>query len=308
MTALEAVAVYLPERRVRIGTLRERLGMTVPEMKVFERFFGLAEVPRDDGSLSDLLVRAATRLALAPEQARQIRYVLHARSVYVVTPHLVSPVHDVRTHLGLDRAVAFAVTQHACASGLLAIELADRLLAATGDPDARALIVTGEKAFTTGAMFIPRTTILGEASAACLLRADGERDRLVTYVVDMHGEYDDFGISAEMAAQYREEYPKLLAGIIQTAIERAGLNQAEVALILPHNVNTISWERMCDLVGFPLERVLLDNVARLGHCFCGDGFINYRTAVDTGRLRPGDHYLMVGVGTGATFSAMVFRH
>jgi len=53
---------------------------------------------------------------------------------------------------------------------------------------------------------------------------------------------------------------------------------------------------------------LLDNVARLGHCFCGDGFINYRTAVDTRRLRPGDHYLMVGVGTGATFSAMVFRH
>ena len=63
-----------------------------------------------------------------------------------------------------------------------------------------------------------------------------------------------------------------------------------------------------DIIGLPLERVFLDNVPVTGHCFCADPFINYRTALDLGRLRPGDHYLIAAVGLGATFSAMVFEH
>lgn len=308
MTALEAVAAYLPEHRVPIDTLRERLRMTKPEMKVFERYFGLAEVPRDEGGVLDLLLAAAARLDLTPRRLRQVRYLLWARSVYVVTPHPVNPLHELRDRLGLRHAQAFAVTQHACASGLLALDLAGRMLAADGDPDALALVLTGEKAFTRGAMFIPRTTIMGEAATACLVRLGGRRDRLLTYVVDMRGEYDTFGISDEVAAQYREAYPKLVGEIIQAAAGRAGLRLSDVTLVLPHNVNTISWHRVCDLIDLPRDKVLLENVPRIGHCFCGDGLINYRTAVDSGRLRPGDHYVMVGVGTGATFSAMVFQH
>ena len=308
MTSLESVAAYLPDRRVPIGTLREELGMTVPEMKVFERYFGLARVPRHDGTLVELLLAAATRLELTPAQTAAIRYVLYARSIYVVAPHPVNPLHEVLARLGLGHATAFAVTQHACASGLLAVDLAGRLLAADGDPDARALVLTGEHAFTQGAMLVPRTTVMGEASTACLVRPDGDRDRLIMYAVDMYGEFDDFQISDEMAAHYREVYPKVLGEIISAAIERAGLQPQEIALLLPHNVNTISWERVCDLIGFPVERVLLENVPHTGHCFCGDMFINYRTAVDSGRLRPGDHYMIIGVGTGATFAAMVFQH
>ncbi|MBB5874093.1 3-oxoacyl-[acyl-carrier-protein] synthase-3 [Allocatelliglobosispora scoriae] len=308
MTSLESVAVYLPENRVRIGTLREQLGMTVPEMKVFERYFGLAEVPRDEGDLADLLLGAITRLELTPQRAARIRYVVYARSIPVVAPYPANPLHDALARAGLGHAVAFAVTQHACAAGLLAVDLAGRLLAATGDPDARALVLTGEKAFTRGAMLVPRTSVMGEASVACVVRAGGERDRVLTYAVELRGEFDTFRISDEMAAQYREDYPKILGEVIQATIEQAGLRPEEIALILPHNVNTISWERICDLMGFPVERVLLENVPKTGHCFCGDGFLNYRTAVDSGRLRPGDHYLMIGVGTGATFAAMVLQH
>jgi 3-oxoacyl-[acyl-carrier-protein] synthase-3 len=56
------------------------------------------------------------------------------------------------------------------------------------------------------------------------------------------------------------------------------------------------------------ERLYLDNLADLGHCFGADAFLNYRSASDAGRLKPGDHYVMTAVGLGATFSAMVFEH
>jgi 3-oxoacyl-[acyl-carrier-protein] synthase-3 len=308
VTALESVAVHVPEVRVPIGSLRERLGVTAAEMRIFERFYGLAEVPQDDGDLTDLLWRAVTRLELPPERAKRIRYVLHARSINVITPYPVNPLHDITTRLGLGHAAAFSVSQHACASGLLAVDLAGRLLAAGGDPDARALVLTGEKTFTRGAMLIPRNTIFGEASAAVVVRPGGERDRLVTYAVAMRGEYDMTGISDAMAEEYREAYPGLVGETVRAAVERAGLRLADVALILPHNSNTFSWRVVCDLIDFPKDRVLLENVPVTGHVFCSSGFVNYRTAVDSGRLRPGDHYVMASVGIGATFAAMVFRH
>jgi len=77
---------------------------------------------------------------------------------------------------------------------------------------------------------------------------------------------------------------------------------------LPHNVNTVSWIRLSRALGLPVDRVLLDNVPISGHGFCADAFINYVTAVNLGRLRPGDRYLIAAVGSGATFSAMVVEH
>jgi 3-oxoacyl-[acyl-carrier-protein] synthase-3 len=80
--------------------------------------------------------------------------------------------------------------------------------------------------------------------------------------------------------------------------------------VLPHNVNLVTWQRMCTLLEFPLDRVLLDNIPATGHVFCADVFANYATARERGMLRPGDHYLAaaVGAGGGATFAAMVFEH
>jgi 3-oxoacyl-[acyl-carrier-protein] synthase III len=108
----------------------------------------------------------------------------------------------------------------------------------------------------------------------------------------------------------RPLYSLTLLGDSDVAAAQAGLGLGleDVALILPHNVNVVSWQRLCQAAGIPLQVVMLDNVARTGHCFCTDPFLNYSTAIERGVLHPGDHYLMAAVGTGATFSAMIFRH
>ncbi len=309
MTALAAVAAYLPERAVPIASLREQLGLSVAEVKVFQRYYGLDLVRRDDGgTLLDLMLAAAGRLGELSGRERRIRYVLHARTHPVVAPYPVNPLAEACRRLGLQHAVAFAVTQHACASGLLAIDLAGRLLAATGDPDALALVLTGEKTFTRGAQVIPRQTVMSEGAAACLVRYGGTRDRVLAYATAMYGQYDRLQPGSALATEFQERYPHLLAEVMLAAIADAGMVLDDLRLILPHNVNAVSWERISRIIGLPVERVLLDNVPVTGHCFCADGFINYRTAVGTGRLSPGDRYLMAAVGLGATFSAMVFEH
>ena len=67
-------------------------------------------------------------------------------------------------------------------------------------------------------------------------------------------------------------------------------------------------ERVAGLQPALGARVRLDDVPVTGHCFGADSFIGYAAARAEGRLRAGDPFLMVAVGLGATFSAMVLRY
>lgn len=312
MTALVAVSAYLPTRRVPVAELAGRLGLSQLQVDVFERFHGLSQVSVEpDGGVLDLLLAAVGRLDALRGREHLVRYVLHARSFPVVVPYPDNPVHELCRRVGLGHAVAFTVTQHACASGLLALDLAGRLLAADGRPDALALVLAGEKAFTRDAQLLPETSLFGEGASAALVGTGGERDRLLSYATDLRGGYDDEADGVEGTdLRYQREYLDALAGVLRTAVDRAGLGLDDIALVLPHNVNTVSWRRLARVLGVPIDRVLLDNVAVAGHVFCADAFLNYRTAVDRGLLRPGDRYLVAAAGAarGATFSAMVFEH
>lgn len=312
MTALAEVAAYVPASRVTIESLGPDLGLTPMQVKVFRRYHGLAEVSRDpDRSLVDLLASATDRLAALPAVRERIRYVLYARSMAVVAPYPLNPLHELTARLGLGHAVAFTVTHQACATSLQAIALAGRLLATDGDADALALVVAGEKAYTRVAQIVPETSFFAEASAACLVSHGGQRDRLLAYAAQSRGEFDP-GPAAEpdLLGRFQEASPAALAAMITAAVKEAGLRLADVSLILPHNVNKVSWRRVGRLLDYPVERVLLDNVASVGHGFCADAFINYQTAAERGLLRAGHRYVIAAAGAapGATFSAMVFEH
>ena len=341
MTALEAVSVYLPPVREPIENLAGPLGLTGMQVKLFRRFHGLGQVGRDpDVSLYGLLMKAAAGLDALRGQEHRVRYVLYARTMPVVGPYPVNPLHDVCHALGLGHALAFTVTHQSCATGLLAIDMAGRLLGGTCQagktpygrtgwggktpygtcpagktPYGRdtqeaplALVFSGEKAFTREAQVFPDTTIFGEGASACLVSAFGVRDRLLAYASIVRGEFDS--ATGENDERLQHEYRPLLAEVMRQALDEAGLTLDDIRVVLPHNVNLVTWQRMCVLLKLPLDRVLLDNIPATGHVFCADVFINYKTACERGLLQPGDHYLAaaVGAGGGATFAAMVFEH
>jgi 3-oxoacyl-[acyl-carrier-protein] synthase-3 len=315
MTALEAVSVYLPPARVPVESLAGPLGLTDMQVKLFRRFHGLREIGRDPGvSLDGLLLKAAAGLDALRGQEHRVRYVLYARAMPVVVPYPVNPLHEVCRALGLGHALAFTVTHQSCAGGLLAIDIAGRLLAGDAEPgrsgqeEPLALILTGEKAFTRDAQMFADTTIFGEGAAACLVSASGARDRMLAYASSVRGEFDS--PTGENDARLQREYRPSLAEVMHRALDEAGLTLGDIRVVLPHNVNLVTWQRMCVLLKFPRDRVVLDNIPASGHVFCADLFANYQTACERGLLEPGDRYLAaaVGAGGGATFAAMVFEH
>jgi 3-oxoacyl-[acyl-carrier-protein] synthase-3 len=309
VTAIAEVATWLPPQRVPVEDLAGPLDLSPIQVRLFRRYHELAEIRLDpDGTLLDLLAAATAGLATLPGNEHRVKYVVHARSFPVVVPYPVNPVHELCRRTGLSRALAFTVTHHACASGLLAIDVAGRLLASDPDDDALALVLAGEKTFTRDAQLVPETTLFSEGASACLVSANGPSDRLLAYAAHLRGEFDD-ELDPD-PARYQREYHHSLADVVRAALDLAGLSLDEIDLILPHNVNGLVWRRLCRRIGFPAERVLLDNVPVTGHVFCADMFLNYRTARGRGLLRPGTRYLVgaAGAGQGATFSAMIFEH
>lgn len=310
VTALEAVAVHLPHHTVPIEAVGERLGLTPRQLRLFRRFHGLDQLRLDpDGKLPDLLGAAVDALPELRGRERDIRFVIHARSMPVAVPYPLNPLHDLLHRYGLGHAQAFTVTHHACAVGLLAVDLAGRLLAGEPDPRALALVLAGEKTFTKDAQVVPETGIFAEGAAACLVSADGERDRVLSYAVRQRPEFDGrLAEDQDLLARYQREYPDVMVEAIEAALDQAGLDLSDLALLLPHNVNQASWRTIARRIGFPIGKVVLDNVTSVGHSFAADGLINLHTATTRGLLERGDRYLVAAAGIGATFSAMVVEH
>jgi 3-oxoacyl-[acyl-carrier-protein] synthase-3 len=311
MTALREVAGYLPDRRVPLEELLSDWQMPASTVEALRRSYGYSEVRRQKPgeTLLDLLLPAARGLSTLPGNESRVRYVLYARTVPVSLPHPLNPLPELCELLDLPAATAFSVGHHGCASGLLAVDIAGRLLAVDGEPDALALVVAGEQVFTLDKMLRPEAQIFGEASAACLVSADGPHDRMLSYATLQRGDLDHWATGdSDFAERFAREYKVLMGDVISTAAERAGLRVDELRLILPHNINVRSWRKVCQQLGLPTSVVLLDNVPLIGHTFAADSFLNYRTAADSGLLSPGDRYLIVSAGYGAIFSAMVLEH
>ena len=311
MTTLADVAAFLPERTVPVEEMAPELGLTPTQVRVLRRFNGLGEVRRQrpGETLADLLEGAARALPSLRGREHLVRYVIHARGVPVVVPYPVNPVHELRERLGLTGATAFTVTHHACVSGLLAIDIAGRLVARHPDPGALVLVVAGEQVFTLDERLTPDHRVFGEGAGACLVSAGGPGDAVLSFASGQRGDLDHYSEDGAAAMdRFAAEYTELLGEVMLAAVKQADLSLDDIALVLPHNVNVVSWRRVCRRVGLPVERVLLDNVPLVGHTPSADTFINHASAVALGRLAPGDRYLTAGAGFGAVFSAMVLEH
>jgi 3-oxoacyl-[acyl-carrier-protein] synthase-3 len=242
-------------------------------------------------------------------QEERVRYVVRAKGLRTTTPYPVTPVREAAEALGLRRATVFAVADHGCATGLLALNVAATLLAGDRDPDGLALVLSGDKTFTPFTQWVADVTIMAEGTAAVLVGADAGHDRILGYASRIHGRADGVvDMTPEITRFSRQIYQSALAEVVTAAVAEAGITVADIDLVLPHNVNRVSWTIAAETLGIPRDRLFLDNIAKTGHCFCADPFINYERVVQLGLLRPGDHYLMTSAGLGQTFAAMVLQH
>jgi 3-oxoacyl-[acyl-carrier-protein] synthase-3 len=83
---------------------------------------------------------------------------------------------------------------------------------------------------------------------------------------------------------------------------KAGLSLDEIDLLVPHQANSRIIESAAGHLGIPMERVMM-NVERYGNTSAASVPIALYEAAETGRLRPGDHVVVIGMGGGLTWGA-----
>ncbi|MEU2732839.1 3-oxoacyl-[acyl-carrier-protein] synthase III C-terminal domain-containing protein [Streptomyces griseoviridis] len=304
---MDAVEIFLPERETTVEERAEAFGLSPAQVHLFRSIHGLDRLRYDPGlSLYDLVLPPA-RKVLAGVDPAAIRYVVYPHAVPHAGPSTVDPVQEMLGMLGLRHATAFALTQQNCAGTVSAIDVAGRLLRADGDPEAKALILTGEKIFTRDLQIIFNSCVIGEAAGACLLSWNGSGDPVRSFAVRTFGEY---AAGVEMTPeQHRvagEQRPAVMAELIEEAVEAAGCTFDDIDIVIPTHPNRTFWGQIAQDLRWPPGKLFLENIPRYSHCLTADLMVNYVTLRDEGRLVPGRSYLFLATGIGSTFTAMVF--
>jgi 3-oxoacyl-[acyl-carrier-protein] synthase-3 len=310
VTTLERIAAFTPSHSIPIEDLGESLGLHKYVVRMFRNIHGFDRLHEDtQQDLFGLVVAAGEQITRAVPDPSVIKYLLFAHTVLDVTPSHIDASDVIREALGLSHADAFAVTQQHCASGLAAIDIAGELLRAEDDPTARALVITGEKPVTPRFRVVNNTTILGEASTACLVAAGGTGDVVRSYATKTQVLLSDgVYLADDLVREFNDNYTAFLAEAIGKALAQAGITLDDITMLVPHNVSRLLWWRTLDELGFDRSRAYFDNIGRYSHCCCADPFLNYSSLRDEGGLVDGGLYLLTSVGLGATYAAMVVEH
>ncbi|MGC5561877.1 3-oxoacyl-[acyl-carrier-protein] synthase III C-terminal domain-containing protein [Streptomyces sp. FR-108] len=304
---LDAVEIFLPERETTVEERAEAFGLSPGQVHLFRSIHGLDTLRYDpDLSLYDLVLPPARKI-LADVDPRSVKYVVYPHAVPHAGPSTVDPVQEMLTMLGLGHATAFALTQQNCAGTVSAIDVAGRLLQADGDPAAKALVLTGEKIFTRDLQIIFNSCVIGEAAGACLLSWNGPGDPVRSFAVRTFGEYAaGVQMTAEEHRDAGADRPRVMGELIEEAVTAAGCTFDDIDIVIPTHPNRTFWGQIVQDLGWPPDKLYLENLARYSHCLTADLMVNYVTLREEGRLVPGRNYLFLATGIGSTFTAMVF--
>lgn len=307
---IAGAAAFIPPHRLSVEALAAQLGMSETEAHLYRHTFGLNQVAQATDESLDAMLTAAVRqlLQTSGTEPAQVGTLLYCHTLQIQAPPLYGLLPRVIRGTGLKRAQCYAVSQQNCTSFFMALRLARNLLQRR--PWAGPVVIlTGDRAYTAEMRSIPNTTLMCDAAAACLVTGDAEQNRLLSVVNLVDGAfYKGMNCTREEGRRFELSYLLRLRQVMESGLAQAGLTWQGLDLVLPHNVNITTWQRLSAMVGYPLERVYTENISQLGHAYCSDGLINYLDAIESGRLRQGQTALMVGVGLGATYGCCVIRH
>ena len=99
---------------------------------------------------------------------------------------------------------------------------------------------------------------------------------------------------------------RTLASTALAAVEKAGLTPADIDLFIPHQANIRIIEAVAKGLDLPMERMFV-NVDRYGNTSAASIPIALAEAVDSGRVKVGDHIVIVAFGAGFTSGAVAIE-
>lgn len=269
---------------------------------------------------SDLAIRAAqAALADAGLGPGDVDAVIVATSTADLT--FPSAATMVQAGLGMTGGFAYDI-QAVCAGFVFALANADALIRSGM---ARRVLVIGAETFSRILDMTDRGTcvLFGDGAGALVLEAaqgsGAPADRGILSV-DLHSDgrhrgilYVDGGVSTGTVGVLRMEGKEVfrhavekLAETAHTALDRAGLEPAQVDWIVPHQANLRIIRATAQRMGLPMERVIL-TVQDHGNTSAASIPLALSVGKARGQIRPGQVLVLEAIGGGLAWGAVALR-
>ncbi len=314
---------YVPDKILTNADLEKSLGVSAGS--IFDRT-GIRQrhIARPEEAASDLAVRAA-RVALddADVAAGEIDLIIVATS----TPDHCSPTSAAITQarLGAGKAAAFDLST-ACAGFVYSLVLGCNMI--ESGLYRKVLVIGAEVMSTIVDWTDPYTAILfGDGAGAAVLGKVPEGYGLLGSDLGVDGSGADAAkvpaggsrmpASAETVAN-RLHYiqmdghnvfkfaMRVLGSSSERSLKAAGLGTDAIDLLVPHQANIRIIEAASRLFELPMEKVVV-NIDRYGNTSAASVPIALSEAAAAGRIKRGDHVVMVAFGAGLAWGACVMK-
>ncbi|NOK63472.1 MAG: ketoacyl-ACP synthase III [Chloroflexi bacterium AL-N1] len=232
----------------------------------------------------------------------------------------------VQANLGIPAgAVAFDVAA-ACSGFVYGLQVVTSMLRAGV---ARNVLFIAADIFTHYINWQDRNTcvLFGDGAGAVVLQPSQEAYGQLSCVLGSAGEHEDL-MAVEAGGTRLPTTPELLeegrqyvymqgreifkyavrdmAASSLQAVEQAGLQPSDIALVIPHQANLRIIEAIAKRLKMPRENIFV-NLERYGNTSAASVPIALVEAVEQGRIKDGDHVLLTAFGGGLTWGSAVVR-
>lgn len=318
-SVVRGVGGYLPEKVLTNDDLAKMVDTT--DQWITERT-GIRKrhIAADGETSSDLAVVAARRaLKAAGMGPEDIDLII----VATATPDYTFPATAtvVQQKLGITRGAAFDI-QAVCTGFVYAIATADNFLA-RGQFE-RALVI-GAETFSRILDWSDRSTcvLFGDGAGAMVLerqdkakagdrgvkgvhlRSDG-RFRELLYVDGGPSTTQTVGHLRMVGNQVFKHAVSKISESVKAAAQQAGIPVSEIDWFVPHQANQRILSAVAERLGLE-EAKVVSTVADHGNTSAASVPLALATAIDDGRVKPGDLILIEAIGGGLTWGSAMIR-
>jgi 3-oxoacyl-[acyl-carrier-protein] synthase-3 len=314
---------YVPEKILSNADL-ERMVETSDEWILTRTGIRERRIAEPAQTTSDMAAEAAkSALANAGVEAADVDLII----VATVTPDMFFPSTAcfVQTKIGARRAVCFDVSA-ACSGFLYAVEVGRQFIA---NGTFQTVLVIGAEKLSTIVDWSDRNTcvLFGDgAGAAVLQHRPGSRGILASHmgsdgsyaeILQIPGGGCKHPVTAENAHERlnsikmngKETYKQAVTAMLNAAnivLEHSGIQPNELACVIPHQANVRIIEAIADRMKLSLDKFMI-NLDRFGNTSAAAVAIALDEANRTGRMKRGEHVLLVVFGGGLTWAGSVIE-
>src|SRR2546422_7625286 len=320
---ITGVGAFLPKRVLTNADL-EKMVETNDEWIVQRSGIRERRIVDETEATSDLAVRAAQQ---ALERANLLPEDVEFIAVGTTSPDMIFPTvgNIVQHRLGCRRAGSVDMLA-ACAGSVYSLSIGSQFIQ-TGKY--RRVLCIGAETLSRITDFTDRGTcvLLADAAGAAVLEPSDDDRGIIDFDLYSDGQYWDLlympgGGSRNPAthetvdkgmhfakmkgAEVFKVAVRMFAECTEAILSRNGFTADDVNLFIPHQANLRIIEAAARRVSLPMERVFV-NVDRYGNTGAASVYVALDEAIAAGRLKRGDLVLIVALGGGFAWGAVLMR-